>query len=690
MLTFSALASDDSQMPPRGSLETTSAEYRLEAKLDPEIFTALHIEHWARLDRPAQLEQGKKYPLIVFLHGNHQTCGIPRPDGLRVDNSCEYTWTGVCPQGSIVVPNHLGYSYVTELLASHGYLVLSINANRGINCGPELERDIGLNLVRGRLILSHLRLLSAWNQGFEPTASSLGFSLKGKIDFSNVGLFGHSRGGEGVRAAYALYQDRRSPWPRKIADSVRFKAIFELGAVDGQTSRVLNALDVPWVQLTPSCDGDVRLLDGLRPFDRMMDGGHRERAPSMKSIFYVKGANHNFFNTEWHRADSPGCHVHEPIFKVDHSPEQDSDGQPVYHYFGSSPKQRAIAAHAISTHMLNYVKRSDDLPQMGGSSASQDSLFDPAFKLSAEIKAIAPVERSFVSTPNAEINPVLENFSADVGRNMHGPSNDHSRVTVEHGTDPSLYEQVIRTAIISWTDASAKTYFQTNWSSPGDGVAFDQTRTLSFRISRRPQSVTDQFVDLNIALVDSEGRLSRQSALSRHVLVEEPGGFGMGRAVLQTVKIPISTFRVVNLKKIRGLRFTFNRTKSGVVLLDEIRVDGLKKGGFSSSSVTEGQRSLAQSAQRSQQNLKNAKLLPTQNLNGNRLVIQSLQGAFPVGGALLSFHVDGARIGLASFPDPSDLSKIEFRLTPAERTQIERTTALEIRVGNSPEWRVIP
>jgi len=105
----------------------------------------------------------------------------------------------------VVTPNHLGYAYLANRLASWGYFVCSINANRGITAGGGVAGDFGLNLARGRLVLRHLQQLSRWNQGVDALPASLGLpanGLVGKLDFNNIGLMGHSRGGEGMRAAW--------------------------------------------------------------------------------------------------------------------------------------------------------------------------------------------------------------------------------------------------------------------------------------------------------------------------------------------------------------------------------------------------------------------------------------------------------------------------------------------------------
>src|SRR4030095_11933178 len=99
---------------------------------------------------------------------------------------------------------------------------------RGVNAAPGLSDDRGLNLRRGRLILRHLQKLAAWNSGSGAPPASLGVSVTGTLDFNHVGMMGHSRGGEGVRAALAQYRDAGSPWPALIRGPVNFEGIFEI------------------------------------------------------------------------------------------------------------------------------------------------------------------------------------------------------------------------------------------------------------------------------------------------------------------------------------------------------------------------------------------------------------------------------------------------------------------------------
>jgi hypothetical protein len=61
-------------------------------------------------------------PLVLFLHGRHSTCYLGGPDG-------EESGDWPCPDGWRPVPSYTGYRYIADVLASQGYLTVSIAAN---------------------------------------------------------------------------------------------------------------------------------------------------------------------------------------------------------------------------------------------------------------------------------------------------------------------------------------------------------------------------------------------------------------------------------------------------------------------------------------------------------------------------------------------------------------------------------
>lgn len=542
--TLASSQAHDSTLP--GPHPSISKEYRLPAVVDPDILSDVTTEIWAKIFYPEDINTiAGSMPIILMLHGNHGTCGSGSHP--RYDFSCEYTASGKCPAGSVVVPNHEGYDYLAKNLASWGYWVVSINANRGITCGSGVKGDYGLNLARGRLVLKHLSLLYRWaTVGDAPASIGLGpQGLIGKIDFSSVGLFGHSRGGEGVRAAYNLYNDTGSPWPAKIP-GLSIKAIFEIGAVDGQTSRVLDANGTVWNQLIPLCDGDVSDLQGRYPFERMLLNS-TEPSHAQKSLYEVWGANHNYFNTEWQTSDSDGCSVGKPIFV----PED-----------FNSERQQKIALASVPAFFKSHLGANAD-PVFNQN-------FNPLNPLPNIVTDITQIDRDFTPSPGSTETLVIDDFDKKTGINSSGNLNLSGKIDIEHTyLVGSSHPQ--RAAELSWRIDGQETFFEAVIAGPAQGRDIHDFATLDFRVGRCSRSVklTPQ-TDFSIQLEDVTGHLSKEVAVSDYVLINGPGN--PREPMLATVRIPLSAFQGVDLRVIHGVRFTFNKTKVGKLYLANIRV----------------------------------------------------------------------------------------------------------------------
>ncbi len=222
---------------------------------------------------PEKLTMTSKHPLVLFLHGRHSTCYKGGPDGLDSGD-----WP--CPTGYMPIPSHQGYRYVADILASQGYVVVSISAN-GINGQDYAANDAG-TAARSVLIRHHLALWAKWHTtGGDPWS---GNRFLGKLDMNNVVLVGHSRGGEGVNRAAI---DASPTDPFKIVGLVSYGPT----AFGRQVTP-----DIHSVTILPTCDGDVRDLQGQVYVDGSRDIAYSE---ALRSAVIALGCNHNYFNTEW-------------------------------------------------------------------------------------------------------------------------------------------------------------------------------------------------------------------------------------------------------------------------------------------------------------------------------------------------------------------------------------------------------
>jgi hypothetical protein len=260
-----------------GTYRTVSGEYALDPVRLPGF--AAPVEMRAVVVAPKGVRGPR--PLALFLHGRHATCY----------KGGELTGDWPCPAGTKPVPSHRGYLKDQQLLASQGYVTVSVSAN-GIN-GQDWAAEDGGAQARSSLVRQHLARWADW--AARPASAPAAVRNAPTADLRRVLLVGHSRGGEGVNRA-AL--DSLSP-PPTAQDGSRGRARWHIrGTVlIGPTIFGQNPVpDVPSVTVLPGCDGDVSDLQGEVYVDgtRGVSSGR-----ALHSAVYVVGANHNYFNSEW-------------------------------------------------------------------------------------------------------------------------------------------------------------------------------------------------------------------------------------------------------------------------------------------------------------------------------------------------------------------------------------------------------
>ena len=267
------------------------------------------------------------------------------------------------------LPSYRGYLQTQRLLATQGYLTVSLSIN-GISAqGPINEGSGGPNfsghLARSILVRLHLSKWADWNvDANRPSAPAIIRSLP-KADLSNVLLVGHSRGGEGVNRATI---DSWSPPPASldhpslagIAPRWTIRGLFLIGPTAlGQNPHP----DVPSAVLLPGCDGDVYRLEGQTYVDGSRDTG---RGRAIHSSIFVEYANHEWFNEQW---------VYVPDVR-----------NPYCRQAGGNPNlltpatQRAVGATYVAAAARLFLGTRDDSvrPYLDGSPVSAPASVNPA------------------------------------------------------------------------------------------------------------------------------------------------------------------------------------------------------------------------------------------------------------------------------------------------------------------------
>ncbi|WP_237152427.1 hypothetical protein [Oryzibacter oryziterrae] len=657
----------------------TEGSYRFTGRDEPDVLKTAKVDLWAQVYRPTNLGKAA-HPLLILLHGNHGTCGRMDPNlGIRVDDNAEYTIDGTCPDGYTVTPNHLGYAYLARALAAEGYVVVSINANRGITAGEGDQNDSGLNLARGRLILRHLALLSDWNRGIGTIAvpKSLGFNPKGMLDFAQVGLFGHSRGGEGTRAALAQWRDPGSVFPAKIG-KMTIRSIFEIGPVDGQTSRVLDSYGVASMILLPSCDGDVSTLEGVNVFDRAFTfKGDKQHA--IHGTFEVWGADHNAYNTEWLEADSASC-----------------SGTPVlFPQAGRSKAQQQTALVPV----LNFFKATVG-PHANPADAN---LFDPSYDLPATITKVTHVQRGYLPAAPGDTVKLLETFSKEGETSDAGLPYGAVGLTVTNGPDLD-HPTNPRIAHVTWSGGLSDRHFDVKLVRKG-AVDLSHFATLSLRTAIGcTKSTCDQAMDpsgemeFKVRLIGKDGKLSAPVSTKGRIALTRPVGteFGLHRE-LATVSFDLASFHLP-LNSVTGLRFVFDSRPEGDVDIGTIAVTTKpvkKQGPVAASALALAGSENAPAAVARQQTIgaeagNTLRFLPAEASAARRApetvrIELTSQRRFPFTDSLPELSIGD--LAIRNVAVVGDGRRAIAQLTADQAKALVTGSAVSLQVGSAPLWR---
>lgn len=526
-----------------GLYETRADEYLLPPEMDPTITPERITQVHAQVIRPVPQAHLGPLPLVVLLHGNHATCENRADTGRAF--SCEYTETGACGASKSPVPSYLGYSYFASRLASWGMIVVSIDANRGINCANSLDpTDAGLIWARARLVRKHLQLIQ--NNQFAPTIPSAA------IDWQKIGLFGHSRGGEAMRALDSLIA-------QEAGDGLKIQGIFELGSTDRTRPRALDAPNVPWVGLLPLCDGDIYKLELQRVFDRAIS----RRNTGFKSLFAIQGANHNAYNSEWEASDSASCLNQELL---DPETQRKTAIASILSFFrgifGLPTRVDAPSSGAPTPDLLSLFHPSRRLPETWPSSRDQDPIAVQRAYLPPDppggARSIEDFQLPFPMSRSGQLHQV-------------GPSSSLVAFTLslpEH--DPSH-----RALALQWTQSGSEQFIELALPQPpleNSGQAVSSPPLHHPKLSLRVSPFTQQLSNLDFSLQvrDRTGSWSPPTSIREWLSVEGPFGTpGHPHFILPTVIIDLEQLGVQSAS---DLRLQFDRTSSGSIVVSDLMI----------------------------------------------------------------------------------------------------------------------
>ena len=512
-----------------GPFQVTSSDYRLPG------FTVRRmprpVEMLGHVVRPADGQLAADAPLVLFLHGRHDFCYDP-------DGSGRFSFRWPCRNGTRPVPSHLGYDYVQRLLAGQGFVTVSVAAN-GINAQDDRALDGGAE-ARARLVRRHLRQWVDWAE-----------DDRYPVDLDSVVLVGHSRGGEGVNRA-SLVTSLGAPY--QIAGQVLLAPT--------NFARQTTAY-VPTITVLPYCDGDVVDLQGQSYTDLARDLTRDDT--SLKSSVLVMGANHNYFNTEW----TPGLSA-APSFDDSGGGRHDTCGAGHAQRLSAAGQRRVARTYIAGAVQLMTGRDPRALAMFDGTTARIGSAGN------ADVRTQALGGGRVLRRPGLDAalaKPVgaytlLCDGRSDT-RRPEACGRELAQIITPHWVSGAL------------RGVPSTRAFEMSWDRVGQrgGLRFDDLLDASVATSLDLRTVVDPErgdVRVKVRLVDADGRTA--------TLVPEAGGRVpalpegrtpyLGKLIAQTLRVPLSGVREVDLSRIVGVDVIGYSSTGRIWVLDVAAVPG--------------------------------------------------------------------------------------------------------------------
>ncbi|MCP4679515.1 MAG: hypothetical protein GY854_29300 [Deltaproteobacteria bacterium] len=450
------------------------------------------------------------YPVVVIMHGMHTSAD----------------------------PSYLGYNYLLDHLASHGFIAVSIDCN-------DINDMNGMQDTRAHAILEHLSLLNTQN-----ITPGLFF---GKIDMTRIGIMGHSRGGDGVVQAEVLNQS--------LALGYDIKAVVTLAPTDfsGTGPSPLNLSTSKLLCLYGANDGDV--WGGTNPANQYTGTGFRfyDRATVEKAMVFMYGATHNRFNLEWGTED-----------------EVDTSSPKVL----SGTQHQGLLCGYMTAFMQVHLQ---DRPE-------QRDYFTGVLK----IPSVSSVEVHCQYRPDTVLT--LDNFESAAVLNQNTLGGPVSYANLDDVPEENPLSAIdghtphqTRGIRLRWASNTA-TY---NSEIPSDhrNLVAAGMKFLCFRVSQKVGSGAnpiDQLRDLRIRLSTSGGGPSRSIRAGyfdtvpypykpEYVTSYDPSEDLNTKSALKTVRIPLDVWTtkclnvpMVDLADVESVTFEFDYHATGELEIDDV------------------------------------------------------------------------------------------------------------------------
>lgn len=446
---------------------------------------------------------------------------------------------GVKSVKSVYDDVYSGFDYLVRQLAAEGYVAVSFNVNVEYHWAdygePTRFSDWAYEIYK-----QQMALLERANKGQE---SGHGVDLQGKIDFEQIHLMGHSRGGEIADEFYRMEQ----------ADGKnRIRSI--LAIAPGVLPIDQPRPNIPIGIILGELDGDTS-EDGQILYDTIRKEPGRV---SPVSFVYLRGANHAYFNREFVR--------------------DDARTQENWHNGGkrlTREQQEDFLMRYASAFLSVYAKGTEPFGIWNPNEPQPVTMFDYAVTASSstpEGKILVTPSKADLSLMSAEVKAsidyILKTFDDDILFNHPG------------GTS-SMNPDGLPLYSVQWQKSGGEVKF------PASGFAGYNALTLYVAVDS-PNDLNPKGKDqsFTVTLSDASGATQSilipkgTSALAWHegdiLDIEQFDGvirMWDGLMPLGGLRIPLALFDEIDLASVSEIALVFDQTNSGAVMLSGIYLE---------------------------------------------------------------------------------------------------------------------
>jgi hypothetical protein len=505
-----------------------------------QVKLGLRVAYPASSKTPNRIAGNSPIPVVLLNHGQYNNwelgaggwvpagAGTMKPADIRVFASLD------------------GYGYLQDALAALGLISVSLDHNFACRLGLLIE-------TRADTIIAALDALSG--QAGDKTTR-----YYKRLDFSRIGLMGHSRGGDAVVRAVTKIRADAGLRAKYTVKGVCSLAPTDFSGSNPPASRIfLDYNDLAFYAVVyGALDNDVSGAPGANSFPGT-GFRHYDRARCPKSMVFLDGCCHDFFNTVWAatpaeqglgdpRIAAPSVHLDILVDYLTDLFTWQLGGTAKPGRFDGRIGNRAGQHASLQWMFGQQIKKIDDFE-------------NPAANLLGGARAVLSIGQ-----PAA-----IQDFSAIAitGNSMEQHTSHqthvlHADLTLGVPGSTRLLDDTIPGAEQDWSKLDTVIINLSGWFDPTSDATIAATNLPRVKVTLTDSANVSASIDWNTY---------GASLPSRPIFKSLPGAGGnLTLMRLETIPIPLSDFSGPDLTKVATLSLDVDPSNGTHVMIDSIHV----------------------------------------------------------------------------------------------------------------------